>query len=161
LIPIQIDSKMALPNIFTHEVSDAIIERINKLDSTTKAKWGTMSVAQMLAHCSVTYEMVYENFHKEPPFFMKLMLKFFVKNYIVNEEPYKHDLRTAPAFVIKEDKNFEVEKSRLIEYIKRTTALGENHFDQKKSLSFGVLSKTEWNNMFWKHLDHHLKQFGV
>ena len=50
---------------------------------------------------------------------------------------------------------------RLIDYINRTQQLGENHFDGKESHSFGPLTKTEWNNMFYKHLDHHLAQFGA
>jgi hypothetical protein len=49
----------------------------------------------------------------------------------------------------------------LINYIKRTADLGESHFDGKESRSFGKLNITEWNNMFYKHLDHHLSQFGV
>jgi len=39
--------------------------------------------------------------------------------------------------------------------------LGEAHFDKKESHSFGVLTKGEWDTMFYKHLDHHLGQFGV
>ena len=34
-------------------------------------------------------------------------------------------------------------------------------FEGKESNSFGPLTKGEWNNMFYKHLDHHLSQFGV
>jgi hypothetical protein len=43
----------------------------------------------------------------------------------------------------------------------KTQNLGENHFDGKESHSFGKLLKGEWNNLFYKHLDHHLRQFGV
>jgi hypothetical protein len=35
------------------------------------------------------------------------------------------------------------------------------HFEGKESNSFGALNSTEWNNMLFKHLDHHLNQFGV
>ena len=35
-----------------------------------------------------------------------------------------------------------------------------NHFVNKESI-FGKLNKEEWNNRFYKHFDHHLKQFGV
>ena len=56
---------------------------------------------------------------------------------------------------------FETEKARLIDYIEKTQQLGEAHFDNKESHSFGVLTKTEWNNMFYKHLNHHLNQFKV
>jgi len=41
---------MPLPNIFTKEIADNIIERINHLTADTKPQWGTMNVAQMLAH---------------------------------------------------------------------------------------------------------------
>ena len=152
---------MALPNIFSQEVSDQIIQRINALTPDTSAQWGKMNVAQMLAHCNVTYEMVYENKHPKPNFLMRFILKALVKSKVTNEVPYKRSLQTAPAFVIKGSKDFEEEKNRLIRYIKRTQELGRKYFDKKSSLSFGKLTKDEWNNMFYKHLDHHLTQFGV
>lgn len=153
---------MALPNIFSQEVSDQIIRRINALTPETQPLWGKMSVAQMLAHCSVTYEMIYEpNKHPAPGAFAKLMLKLFVKGIVVNEAPYKKSSRTAPAFLMTEPKIFETEKTRLIDYLKKTVQMGENFFDGKESHSFGKLNKAEWNNMFYKHLNHHLSQFGV
>jgi len=79
----------------------------------------------------------------------------------VNEKPYGKNGATAPQFLIPDPKVFETEKARLISYIEKTQQLGEDHFDNKASHSFGVLTKTEWNNMFYKHLNHHLNQFGV
>lgn len=150
-----------MKNIFTREIAGGIIDRIDKLRSDTKPLWGKMSVGQMLAHCNVTYEMVYENKHPKPNTFKRFLLKLFVKKIVVSEKPYKKNSRTAPEFLIREDKNFEIEKVRLTSYIKKTQELGETHFDGKESHSFGVLTKAEWNNMFYKHLDHHLTQFGV
>lgn len=153
---------MALPNVFTTEVSNEITSRINKLTPSTTAQWGKMNVAQMLAHCNVTYEMMYTE--KHPPvtnFMMKLLLKYVVKGVVTNEKPYKASSGTAPAFIIKDERNFEAEKANLISYVTKTQELGENHFDGKASHSFGILNKTEWNNMLYKHLNHHLSQFGV
>ncbi|MDI9862950.1 DUF1569 domain-containing protein [Flectobacillus sp. DC10W] len=152
---------MALPNIFTSKVSQEVIQRINTLHKDSQPLWGKMSVSQMLAHCCVTYELVYEDKHPKPNFLLKFFLKSFVKNFVVNEVPYKQSLKTAPAFIITEQKDFETEKNRLINYISQTQQQGEDFFDQKESHSFGKLNKTEWNNMFYKHLDHHLRQFGV
>lgn len=152
---------MDLPNIFTKEVSQQFIDRINTLQNSTPAKWGKMNIAQMLAHCSVTYEMIYTDKHPKPNFLLGLMLKSFVKKHVVNDQPYKPNLRTAPAFIIADEKDFENEKKGLIEYIEKTQSLGENAFNGKESLSFGKLTSNEWNNMFYKHLDHHLKQFGA
>lgn len=152
---------MALPNIFTKSVAEDVIDRINQLTASTQPNWGKMSVDQMLAHCNVSYELIYDNKHPKPNGFMKFILKLLVKNKVVSEQSYPQNGQTAPHFVIKDDKNFAAEKNRLINYIKKTQELGENHFDGKESHSFGALNKTEWNNMFYKHLNHHLTQFGV
>ncbi|TAF47666.1 MAG: DUF1569 domain-containing protein [Sphingobacteriales bacterium] len=152
---------MSLPNIFNKEVSEKVIQRIEQLKPSTQAKWGKMSVDQVLAHCNVSYELVYDNIHPKPNFFMGFILKTFVKNIVVSETPYKKSSQTAPEFIMKGDKNFEAEKTRLIEYIKKTQQLGETTFDNKVSNSFGKLTATEWSNLFYKHLDHHLNQFGV
>ncbi len=150
-----------MKNIFQTETTDELIERINKLTPDSPALWGKMNVAQMLAHCCVSYEMVYDNIHKAPNGFLKLIIKWFVKESVVNDKPYKKNGQTAPAFIITTTKDFEKEKARLIAYIEKTKDLGESFFDQKESLSFGRLTVTQWNNMFYKHLDHHLSQFGV
>lgn len=152
---------MTFPNIFSKEVANAVISRINQLTPETQAKWGKMTVDQMLAHCSVTYEMVYEDKHPRPNPFMRLILKTIVKKYVVGDGTYKQGSKTAPAFIITDRKNFEEEKARLIAYIEKTQDLGADYFDGKESLSFGALTKDQWNTMFYKHLNHHLTQFGV
>ena len=150
-----------MKNIFDASITDEVINRIHKLTPESKPLWGKMSVSKMLAHCSVTYEMIYEDKHPKPGFLMKFILKQFVKKKVTNEVPFGKSLQTAPQFIIKDDKNFLEEKNWLIGYILKTQRLGENYFDGKESDSFGKLTKTEWNNMFYKHLDHHLSQFNV
>jgi len=150
-----------MKDIFLKKDSTEIINRINDLKTDSTAVWGSMSVAQMLAHCSVTYEMVYDNIHPKPNGLMRFILKSFIKNGVVNEKPYPRNSRTAPQFIVKGDRDFELEKNRLISYILQTQELGEKEFEGKESLSFGKLTAKEWNNMFAKHLDHHLTQFGV
>jgi hypothetical protein len=150
-----------MKNIFKSEVCEEIIERINQLTVTSQPLWGKMNVAQMLAHCNVTYELVFENKHPKPNALLRLILKLFVKNVVVNEKPFKRNSQTAPAFIIATEKDFEIEKARLKAYIDQVQKLGSAYFDGKESHSFGVLKATEWNAMFYKHLDHHLNQFGV
>ncbi len=150
-----------MKNVFNATDAQEFVNRIEKLTPASQPQWGKMSVAQMLAHCNVTYEMVYEDKHPKPNAFTRLMLKLFVKNAVVNEKPYPKSSRTAPQFLITDEREFETEKKRLINYINITQQLGGSHFEGKASHSFGPLKTTEWNNMFAKHLDHHLTQFGV
>lgn len=150
-----------MQDVFLKEDCDQFINRINQLKLDSQPLWGKMSVDQMLAHCNVTYEMVYDDIHKKPNAFMRFLLKSFVKNKVVDESPYPKNIRTAPQFIINGGRDFELEKQRLVAYLNKTQELGKNNFEGKESLSFGKLSSKEWNNMFAKHLDHHFSQFGV
>lgn len=150
-----------MKDLFDPQVTAELISRINQLNPESPALWGKMSVDQMLAHCCVAYDMAFTNKYPKPNPVMRFLFKTFVKKGVVNEVPYKKNIPTAPAFVIVDRKNFEEEKSRLINNLEQTLALGKSHFEGKESLSFGPMSAQEWNNLFYKHLDHHLNQFGV
>ena len=152
---------MQIPSIYSEEICASIIARIEQLNPSTPPLWGKMDVAQMLAHCNVTYEMLYEDKHKRPNFVVRFILKLLVKPLVTGEKSYKKNTHTAPAFLIADKKQFEAEKTRLIAYIQRTQQLGAEHFEGLASLSFGKLTSNEWNNLFYKHLDHHFSQFGV
>ncbi len=151
-----------MENIFDAKTAQEYIDRINQLSPETQRKWGSMTVDQMLAHCNVAYETIYEpGKHKKPGFVAGFLLKKFVKPKTVNEIPYKQNLPTGPMFKINSSKNFEEEKKRLIGFIQKTQQLGRDAFEGKESHSFGKLSAQEYNNMLAKHLNHHLSQFGV
>tara|TARA_R110002072_G_scaffold282761_1_gene445871 strand:+ start:98755 stop:98928 length:174 start_codon:yes stop_codon:yes gene_type:complete len=53
-----------MKNIFDREIADEYIERINKLSTSSQCQWGKMDVSQMLAHCNVSYEYIYDTAHK-------------------------------------------------------------------------------------------------
>ena len=151
-----------MQDVFNSKEAQNYIDRINKLSPETNRMWGTMNVNQMLAHCNVTYEMVYEpQKHKAPGGIAKFILKNFVKSKVVGEKSYSQNSPTAPQFKINGNQDFELEKKRLIGFIQKTQQLGREAFDGKESFSFGKLKGQEWNNMFAKHLNHHLEQFGV
>lgn len=150
-----------MKNVFAAKDTQEIIERINCLTPKTTGQWGKMTVSQMLAHCCVPYEMFFTDKHPKPNAIVKFMLKMFVKNGVVGPKPYPKNSRTAPAFIINDERDFAIEKQRLVDYLNKTQQLGTDHFHNKESHSFGPLTKDEWNVLFYKHLNHHLTQFGV
>ncbi len=148
-------------NIFNRSNVDQILHRIEKLSPEKKPLWGKMNSSQMLAHLSVMYETVYEDIHPKPKGMMKFILKWLIKPGVVGKRLYPKNGRTAPHFIIANERDFEIEKARLITYIEKTFDLGKSYFEQKESHSFGKLSATEWNVLFSKHIEHHLVQFDV
>ena len=152
---------MKWKNLFEEKELWETIARINTLTAETQPQWGKMNVSEMLAHCNVAYELVYTDKHPKPRGFKKFMIKLFAKNVVVGPKPYRKNMRTAPMFLISDQRDFEVERKRLIEHLEKTYQLGTAHFDGKESHAFGKLSINEWNTLFSKHLDHHLAQFGA
>ena len=124
-----------------------------------------MNAAQMLAHCSRAYDALYDEAHRRqfPPAtgLKRMLLKLFVKPTVAGPKPYPRNGRTAPSFVVADERDLGRERTRLVGYINQVQALGAAHFEVKDSHSFGPLSADEWNTTFYKHLDHHLIQFGV
>lgn len=124
-----------------------------------------MSVSQMLAHCCVPFETIFDPEYAvknpRPNAVVRFVLRAFVKGFVVGPKPYKRNLRTPPEFLISDPRDFEKERARLIGFIDQTFATGGAAFDGKESHSFGPLTTDEWNMLFYKHTDHHLEQFGV
>jgi hypothetical protein len=152
---------MSLPSIFDKKVHEEFIHRIDKLTLESTAQWGKMNVSQMLAHLNVSYDLAYERIIPKYNFLMKFMLKTMVKKMVTNEVTYKPNGRTAPVFVIADERDFIKEKTRLIENMNQAFNDGKSFFDGRVSVSFGKMTVQEWSNQFYKHLDHHLRQFGV
>lgn len=151
-----------MKSIYNTTDTDELISRINQLTPGTQRLWGKMDAAKMLAHVNVPYAYTFEpEKFKRPGFFKKLFLQKVVKKIVLSPHPYKRNNPTAPEFVIRDERDFEIEKNKLIQNIIRTRQLGEPHFDGLENISFGKMSAGEWNTMFYKHLDHHLSQFGV
>ena len=76
-----------MKSVFNQTETAELLARIDKLSPDSVALWGKMNVGQMLAHCNVTYELVYEDKYPKPNFFMKTILKLMVKNTVVSEKP--------------------------------------------------------------------------
>lgn len=154
-----------MEDIFSRSVSDSVIARVNSLHADTRPQWGKMNAGQMLAHCNCIYDMVYdpEYAKRNPPpsVLIQPLLKLFLKPIVVGPKPYKRNSRTAPEFLITDERDFAKERERMVGYISKTQKLGAAHFEGKRSPSFGTLTSAEWNMLFHKHLDHHLQQFGV
>lgn len=152
---------MTWKNLFDNQECEETIGRINKLTPETQPNWGKMNVSQMLAHCNVTYELIYTDKHPKPKGFQKFLIKLFAKKIVVGPKPYKKNSPTSPVFKISDEREFEKEKERLVAHIIKTQELGGTHFEGMESHAFGPLTQSEWNTLFSKHLDHHLQQFGV
>ena len=148
---------MEIKNLFDPAIKQDIIERINKLTPQTQRKWGKVDVAQMLSHVQFPISCAYGTHQVKGSFILKLFGPL-IKGVLYNEKPYKQSLPTDSTYIVVESKNFEAEKQTLLDLVKKfspETVVLLNH------PVWGKLTKEQWSRATWKHLDHHLKQFGV
>jgi hypothetical protein len=149
-----------MKTLFQKESFDELVNRINQLTPNTQRRWGKMNVDQMLAHCSATVEAATGKKYYPQVFIGKVLGRFF-KSSFINEVPLKKNGPTNPAFVITNPQSFENEKEKLLGLIQLFYEGGEAKCTANPHSFFGKLNKEEWARLMYKHLDHHLQQFGV
>ncbi|WP_282139671.1 DUF1569 domain-containing protein [Cytobacillus oceanisediminis] len=147
-------------NIFNHLHTEEILNRIDKLNPNSKPQWGRMDVAQMLAHCSSFQDIAMG--HSFPPRgWLGRLIGRFAKPILYNDKPIPHNMSTIPTILITDKKEFETEREKLKQKIIAFQNNGPEQCTAHPHPFFGKLSSEEWGKGIYKHLDHHLKQFGV
>ena len=149
-----------MKNLFDKPAYNEITERVNRLSPGSKAQWGKMTVSQMLAHCKEAFKVPLSD-KKLPRMFVGILLGWLFKSKLYNEEPWKRNLPTAPNFIIKGDRDFEKEKTELMELVNKFYNAGPSGITKYPHPFFGKFTPEQWGKSMYKHMDHHLMQFGV
>lgn len=139
-------------------VSEAILKRIDRVGPNSVRQFGTMSAEQMLAHLVESMRMATGELPVKPK---KTPLRWFpLKQLAIYVAPVPRFLPTALELV--------PEKSLAIEESKRELRRLLAEFRDDSSArplpvhpAFGRLGSHPWGVLMLRHLDHHLRQFGV
>jgi len=149
-----------MKNLFDEDVYKDVVMRLNNLEPTSPRQWGKMDVAQMLAHCKAAFRVPLSE-KKLPRMFLGVLLSWMIKSKMYDDQPWKKNLPTSPDFVMKDPKNFEEEKKQLMELVQRFYKVGPDGISKDPHPFFGHFTPVQWGQSMYKHLDHHLQQFGV
>lgn len=150
-----------MKSLFDPAAASEIVSRIHSLRPETKALWGKMNSAQMFAHNVKTLEYACGVWGMKQVFIGKLIGGFMKKSFY-NDKPYGQGEPTAPQFVmINQQCDFEKEKNALLELVQRFHSGGPANATKHPHGFFGHFGPEQWGMGVYKHLDHHLKQFGV
>lgn len=149
-----------MQSLFDSNTYNGILERMNKLTSETEQQWGKMNAAQMLAHCKEAFKVPLSD-KPIPRMLLGYLLGWAFKSGLYNDVPWKKNLPTAPNFIIKDQRDFNIEKQELIKMVEQFYSKGASEVGRFPHPMFGTLTPEQWGQSMYKHLDHHLKQFGV
>jgi len=150
-----------MKSLFETESFNEITTRINTLHKNKRPDWGKMNVGQMVKHCQVPFGIVNGTVEmKTKVGFMKKLIFSLMKPMMYNDKPWKKNIPTGKEFIINNEVDFTIEKETLINLISSF----HNKKDQTewpKHPVFGKFTGEQYGKMNYKHLDHHLTQFGV
>ena len=153
---------MGFPSIFEAGTTDRLLDRIDSLSPLSPPLWGRMTVSQMLEHCAVAYRpLLTGRFAKPAPFLKRLFARLFMKRYMVGKRNYGKNLPTSQQFVINGEPEFMRARDNLKDLLSQVHGFGPARFKDFEHPLLGRLTPKQWSNMLYKHLDHHLRQFGV
>ena len=149
-----------MESLFDKQGNQNIVDRINQLTPITLSQWGKMTVSQMLEHCQQPIKVSFGTLELKPNLISFLFGKS-AKKQMLTQPRFKKSLPTVKEFKITHEPNFEEARKQLIEMVSKYADEGHGAIKVSKHPFFGNMTMEEWDILQWKHLDHHLKQFGV
>ncbi len=149
-----------MKNLFEPDAVSEVISRIDRLQPTTQHQWGKMDVAQMMAHCSAALDMANGRLNL-PRILLGRLIGRFVRPSYSNDQPFSKNNPTDKKLVISDPRDFAREREQLKLRVGQFQKGGEAQCTRHPHPFFGALTTQEWGIGMYKHLDHHLRQFGA
>lgn len=146
-----------MKTVWDAETRAELIARMSKLTATTPAQWGKMNAAQMVGHCTDPLRAAMGEMKvagKRTPF------RFAPLRWLViYKMPWPKGAPTAPEFIHQGPEDLQKNLVTLATTLERFAAHRKNGY--QSHAAFGSLTEKDWGYLTWRHMDHHLRQFGL
>lgn len=151
-----------MKNMFDVSTAGEIKDRVARLRPESERQWGKMTAAQAMAHCARSVEWaVGDTRPSRAGLGLRIMGRMVKPMALGNDAPFRRNSPTAKELVVDDECNLAIERDRLCQLIDRFVAGGSKGCTTHPHTFFGPLTPEEWATLMYKHLDHHLRQFGV
>jgi hypothetical protein len=145
-------------SIWQDEARRELTDRIGAVTADRRAEWGTFSAPKMVCHLADSLKMAMGDLKVAPKW---LPIRFTpLKQLIIFAAPFPKGTPTAPELLVRQPREWASDVSEVQDLLARagsarTTDAWPAH------PAFGKLSKRAWGVLIYRHMDHHLRQFGA
>ena len=146
-----------MPMLHDEAYRSQVMTRVAALRRDSQRRWGRMSVDQMLWHVNGAMAAALGQIQVPP---QKVPLPRPVMKFLVLNLPWPKGAPTLPMFVASGGYQFDSERARCLQLIDQLAARRLDG-DWPDNPVFGSVTGPYVSRLQAKHLDHHLKQFGV
>jgi hypothetical protein len=150
-----------MKNLFETASVKEVKLRIGNLRPESARQWGKMNAAQAIAHCAAGLELALGD-RTPPRLFLGRIIGGIIKPMALGDDkPMRRNSPTVKGLIVQDQRDLAKERERLRGLIDRFAAAGPEGCTTHPHSFFGRLTPDEWAVLMYKHLDHHLRQFGV
>ena len=146
-------------SILNESDRSTICNRVRSLSASSTARWGKMSVTEMLDHLQLSARMAVGEL-TVPSVNKRAFQLFPLKHLILYVLPFPKGAPTAPELLPGAAASLEEDRATLLALLDQIGA-GPRDGSGPAHPLFGPMSFGEWGTVTYKHVDHHLKQFGA
>jgi len=153
-----------MKHLFDPGVASDVKQRILRLGPQSERLWGTMTAAQTLAHCTSGLQMAMGTIKpKRAPFPANLLGVLIRPMVFRDDKPMRRNSPSSPELFSADpaQPTFEYQRAQLIAAVDSFAIKGAACCSPHPHPFFGSLEPQQWAILMYKHLDHHLRQFGV
>ena len=153
-----------MPTISNAGTLEQLLQRLRRLTPDSERRWGTMTPGEMLCHLGDASDGVLGRRKPPgatPPNVLPLPIKWLL---LYSPMSFPTGVETRDGVNPKKEGtrpgDFEQDRARVLDGLRSLAAaaadaLSPTHF------RFGKMSLRAWHHWAYKHVDHHLRQFGL
>lgn len=149
-----------METLFDPHTYHDLMRRVDALQPDAVRQWGQMSAAQMLEHVARALEVPVGK-RASTQAVMGRLIGWIFRQRFLGPTPLSRNGPTAPGFVVQDEPDFVATKHRVRALLSEFHIAADRGCDGRVHGFFGPMSGAEWGVMQYKHVDHHLRQFGA
>ncbi len=150
-----------MKSLFDVTTNAEIINRLNNLTQFSKPLWGKMTVEQMLAHLELSFHVNFGTIELKRSFILSTFFKGLAHKILLGNKNFPKHLPADKKIISKVPTDFTDKKQKVILMIKKYVEEGSCILSENQHNILGKISHDESAQISYKHIDHHLRQFGV
>lgn len=149
-----------MKNLLNYSDREAIVARLQTLSIQNQRKWGKLSIQELIPHLTdpLRVAMGEKSGNPQKSILYNTLLGKAMRDYL----PWPKGAPTDPGFLPGTGgtaaTEFNQDLQTLLLTIHRFATFSSPMADNPV---FGRMTSEAWGRLMWRHLDHHLRQFGA
>src|SRR6185295_3902625 len=151
------ESKLSTRSLLKADDLELLLERLERLRPAAKPAWGTLDAHRLLCHLGDSLRVALGELPTVPrhSWLSRTLGRFVVIH--TGFEPPRGKVKTAPEMLTSKPASWQAD----LDVCKELAARVGSGAASAEHPGFGPLTPQEWGQLSWKHMDHHIRQFGV